>query len=333
MILWRVVLPQAFKIALPPYGNTCIMLLKDTSQASIITVAELSFQGKLIASSTFKNTEVFTLVAVMYLAMCVPLIIMVGRLEKRFGAQMIAIRDVRKSFGSNLVLDGHLARSEPGRSGLRDRPSGLGQVDAAALRERPRSPTTPGEITVDGQRVDRDEHRHRRHSREGRDGVPALQPVPAPHRARERDRRSGVRQARAARARRASAARALLAQVGPGRQGRRLSRTGFPAASSSAWPSRGRWRCSPQAILFDEPTSALDPELVGEVLAVMRMLADEGMTMIVVTHEMGFAREVADRVVFIDGGRIVEQGVARELLSAPQHERTQDFLRRVTHPI
>ena len=89
----------------------------------------------------------------------------------------------------------------------------------------------------------------------------------------------------------------------------------------------------PKAILFDEPTSALDPELVGEVLAVMRLLASEGMTMIVVTHEMGFAREVADRVVFIDGGRIVEQGVAREVLSAPQHARTQDFLRRVTHPI
>jgi polar amino acid transport system permease protein len=85
LILWRVVLPQAFKIALPPYGNTCIMLLKDTSQTSIITVAELSFQGKLIASSTFKNTEIFTLVAVWYLAMCVPLIILVGRLEKKFG--------------------------------------------------------------------------------------------------------------------------------------------------------------------------------------------------------------------------------------------------------
>ena len=89
----------------------------------------------------------------------------------------------------------------------------------------------------------------------------------------------------------------------------------------------------PKAMLFDEPTSALDPEMVGEVLEVMTTLAAEGMTMIVVTHEMGFAREVADRVVFIDGGRIVEQGVARELLKAPQHERTQDFLRRVTHPI
>ncbi len=85
LILWRVVLPQAFKISLPPYGNTCVMLLKDTSQASIITVAELSFQGKLIASSTFKNTEIFTLVALWYLLMCIPLILIVGRLEKKFG--------------------------------------------------------------------------------------------------------------------------------------------------------------------------------------------------------------------------------------------------------
>lgn len=85
MTLWRVVLPQAFKVALPPYGNTCIMLIKDTSQASIITVAELSFQSKVIAASTFKNAEVFTLVALMYLVLCVPLIMVVGRLEKRFG--------------------------------------------------------------------------------------------------------------------------------------------------------------------------------------------------------------------------------------------------------
>jgi polar amino acid transport system ATP-binding protein len=89
----------------------------------------------------------------------------------------------------------------------------------------------------------------------------------------------------------------------------------------------------PRVMLFDEPTSALDPELIGEVLNVMKNVANEGMTMLVVTHEMAFAKEVADRVVFIDGGRIVEQGPARALLSAPQHERTQDFLRRVTHPI
>src|SRR3954447_23723366 len=89
----------------------------------------------------------------------------------------------------------------------------------------------------------------------------------------------------------------------------------------------------PKAILFDEPTSALDPELVGEVLGVMRSLADEGMTMVVVTHEMGFAREVADRVLFLDGGVIVEEGRAQDVLSNPQHPRTQDFLRRVLHPL
>ncbi|TBU95878.1 amino acid ABC transporter ATP-binding protein [Phytopseudomonas dryadis] len=89
----------------------------------------------------------------------------------------------------------------------------------------------------------------------------------------------------------------------------------------------------PKAILFDEPTSALDPELVGDVLKVMRQLAESGMTMVVVTHEMQFAREVADRILFIDGGRIVEQGSANEVLNNPQSPRTQDFLRRVLNPL
>ena len=85
----------------------------------------------------------------------------------------------------------------------------------------------------------------------------------------------------------------------------------------------------PKAILFDEPTSALDPELVGEVLAVMKSLADEGMTMIVVTHEIGFAKEVADRVIFMDGGVIVEQGCPNDVLVNPKEERTRAFLKRV----
>jgi len=87
----------------------------------------------------------------------------------------------------------------------------------------------------------------------------------------------------------------------------------------------------PKAILFDEPTSALDPELVGDVLAVMKRLAEEGMTMVVVTHEMGFAREVADRVLFLDQGGILEQGTPEQVLKYPKSERTRDFLRRVIH--
>jgi len=86
---------------------------------------------------------------------------------------------------------------------------------------------------------------------------------------------------------------------------------------------------SPKLMLFDEPTSALDPELVGEVLEVMKKLAAEGMTMVVVTHEMGFAREVANHLVFMDGGVVVEGGPPREVLSNPQHERTKAFLSKV----
>jgi polar amino acid transport system ATP-binding protein len=85
----------------------------------------------------------------------------------------------------------------------------------------------------------------------------------------------------------------------------------------------------PKLMLFDEPTSALDPELVGEVLAVMKKLATEGMTMVVVTHEMGFAREVANELVFMDGGVVVESGPPREVLAHPQHERTKAFLSKV----
>ena len=82
----------------------------------------------------------------------------------------------------------------------------------------------------------------------------------------------------------------------------------------------------PKVMLFDEPTSALDPEMVGDVLSLMRQLADDGMTMVVVTHEMGFAREVGDRVIFMDGGKIVEENTPDQLFSNPQNDRTKDFL-------
>jgi ABC-type polar amino acid transport system ATPase subunit len=85
----------------------------------------------------------------------------------------------------------------------------------------------------------------------------------------------------------------------------------------------------PKVMLFDEPTSALDPETIGEVLGVMRNLAEEGMTMVVVTHEMGFAREVADRVIFMDQGVIVEEGKPADVFGAPRNERTKAFLGRV----
>ncbi|KAB8313120.1 amino acid ABC transporter ATP-binding protein [Erwinia endophytica] len=123
-------------------------------------------------------------------------------------------------------------------------------------------------------------------------------------------------------------AKALLSMVGLAEKF-----NAFPAQLSGGQQQRvaiaRTLALQPKAILFDEPTSALDPELVGEVLQVMRTLAAEGMTMIVVTHEMHFAREVADRVCFLHSGLIVEQGSAEQVLLQPQELRTQDFLRRV----
>ncbi len=121
---------------------------------------------------------------------------------------------------------------------------------------------------------------------------------------------------------------ALLAKVGL-----QDKTDAFPAQLSGGQQQRvaiARALCmQPKLMLFDEVTSALDPELVREVLDVMKQLARDGMTMLVVTHEMGFAREVADRVIFMDGGRIVEQGTAADIFDRPQHQRTREFLGKI----
>jgi len=125
-----------------------------------------------------------------------------------------------------------------------------------------------------------------------------------------------------------AAGRRLLAQVGLSEK-----EAAYPAQLSGGQQQRvaiaRALAMEPKLMLFDEPTSALDPELVGEVLDVMKQLAQGGMTMIVVTHEMGFAREVADELVFMDGGVVVERGNPRGVLANPQHERTKAFLSKV----
>jgi polar amino acid transport system ATP-binding protein len=123
-------------------------------------------------------------------------------------------------------------------------------------------------------------------------------------------------------------ARALLAKVGLADKA-----DAYPARLSGGQQQRvaiaRALAMDPKIMLFDEATSALDPELVGEVLKVMRQLALEGMTMMVVTHEMSFARDVADRVIFMDGGVIVEQGKPADIFSNPREERTRSFLRKI----
>ncbi|MFO1219438.1 MAG: amino acid ABC transporter ATP-binding protein [Burkholderiaceae bacterium] len=243
---------------------------------------------------------------------------------------MIELVDVHKRFGSNEVLRGISGRVDRGEVVCIIGPSGSGKstilrcINALETHDA-------GEIRVDGQRVDR-----------GHDSIHAIRTQVAmvfqrfnlfPHRtALENVIEGPVYVKREPRAQAAERGRALLERVGLADKA-----DARPAELSGGQMQRvaiaRALAMQPKAILFDEPTSSLDPELVGEVLAVMRSLAEEGMTMVVVTHEMGFAREVADRVLFLDGGVIVEQGPARELLTNPQHARTQDFLRRVLRPI
>lgn len=243
---------------------------------------------------------------------------------------MIELSGVTKSFGTHQVLKGITGSVQRGEVVCLIGPSGSGKSTILRCINGLES-YDGGAITVDGAKVDRADR-----------SIRAIRTAMAmvfqrfnlfPHRTALENVVEGpihVKQEPAAQA--LERGRDLLARVGL------ADKFGaYPAQLSGGQMQRvaiaRALAMQPKAILFDEPTSALDPELVGEVLGVMKSLAEEGMTMLVVTHEMGFAREVADRVLFLDGGVIVEEGAAREVLSAPRNPRTQDFLRRVLKPI
>jgi polar amino acid transport system ATP-binding protein len=243
---------------------------------------------------------------------------------------MIELSGVTKSFGSHQVLKGITGSVQRGEVVCLIGPSGSGKSTILRCINGLES-YDGGSITVDGAKVDRADR-----------SIQAIRTAMAmvfqrfnlfPHRTALENVVEGpihVKKEPAAQA--LERGRDLLARVGL------ADKFGaYPAQLSGGQMQRvaiaRALAMQPKAILFDEPTSALDPELVGEVLGVMKSLAEEGMTMLVVTHEMGFAREVADRVLFLDGGVIVEEGAAREVLSAPRNPRTQDFLRRVLKPI
>ncbi len=243
---------------------------------------------------------------------------------------MIVLTDVHKSFGAHHVIHGFSAHVEKGEVVCVIGPSGSGKstilrcINGLEGYDR-------GEIEVEGMAVDRADR-----------SIVAIRAKVSmvfqrfnlfPHRtALENVVEGPIYVKKEPREEAVERGRALLARVGLADK-----EHAYPAALSGGQQQRvaiaRALAMQPKAILFDEPTSSLDPELVGEVLAVMRSLAEEGMTMIVVTHEMGFAKEVADRVLFLDQGVIAEAGKARELLTNPRNPRTQDFLRRVLHPL
>ncbi|KAA0595140.1 polar amino acid transport system ATP-binding protein [Azospirillum lipoferum] len=239
---------------------------------------------------------------------------------------VIELKHVRKSFGTHEVISDVSFSVEPGEVVCIIGPSGSGK--STLLRCINGLETYQGgEIIVHGESVDATKSRIR--GIRTRVSMVFQRFNLFPHRtALENVAEGPIYVKKEPRAEVYARSRELLARVGLG-----AKMDAYPAQLSGGQQQRvaiaRALGMNPDAILFDEPTSALDPELVGEVLSVMRSLADEGMTMVVVTHEMGFAREVADRVLFLDGGVLVEQGSPDEVLGRPQNARTQDFLRRV----
>ena len=239
---------------------------------------------------------------------------------------MIDVKNLHKSFGNHEVLKGVNEHIEKGEKVVVIGPSGSGKstfLRCLNLLEEP----TGGEIIFEGQNItakDTDINLVRR-----RMGMVFQQFNLFPHlTVRENIKLAPVK------------LKVMTDEEADKRALELLARVGLPdkADSYPAQLSGGQQQriaiaralaMNPDVMLFDEPTSALDPEMVGEVLEIMKELADDGMTMVVVTHEMGFAREVATRVLFMDGGNIVEENEPKEFFANPQHPRLKDFLSKV----
>ncbi|WP_349358919.1 amino acid ABC transporter ATP-binding protein [Stappia sp.] len=243
---------------------------------------------------------------------------------------MIEVRDIHKSYGAVEVIRGISFNVDPGEVVCVIGPSGSGK--STILRCLNGLETyQSGEILIDGQKVD-PQHKSIKAIRQ-RVSMVFQRFNLFPHRtALENVMEGPVYVMGVPRAEARDMAAGYLEKVGLGDK-----MDSYPDNLSGGQQQRvaiaRALAMKPEAILFDEPTSALDPELVGDVLGVMRKVAEEGMTMVVVTHEMGFAREVADRVLFLEGGVIVEQGAASDVLRDPKEPRTQEFLKRVLNPL
>ncbi|HEY1565613.1 MAG TPA: amino acid ABC transporter permease/ATP-binding protein [Solirubrobacteraceae bacterium] len=412
-VLQRVVLPQALRTIVPAMSNEAIIIVKNTSLASVITVGELTLRSEQLAATNFKYVPVFLAAGVLYLLATSVIALVQAWLEGRLnlerrarhearaalrareagliaiapatpagptgdapspngpapaggaagaaaadaagsgeqliralrpskdvygrdGEPYVQIDDVHKSFHGNEVLKGVSLDVDPGHVVFLIGPSGSGKT--TLLRTINHLETVDGgEIRVGGEHVGYRESGH------------GLAPVRDPASARAKARigmvfqhfnlfdhmtvLENVMEAPVRVYRRKSdevrqEARALLAWAGLAEH-----ENHFPHQLSGGQQQRiaiiRAVATHPRLMLFDEPTSALDPELVGEVLQLMRRLAEAGMTMVVVSHEIVFAREWADRVVFMADGCVVEQGTPDELFRNPREERTKAFLRMI----
>jgi polar amino acid transport system permease protein len=401
LTLRRIVLPQAMRAILPGIGNDVINMLKMTSLASVIFVAELTYRSQQIVGQNFEFFTVFTATGLIYLALTSAISLLQKHLERKFdfernpaqdaglfgrlfgvraprvaplavvsapaieptaasvepappewlheliatgevpprGEPFVECRNVQKSYGDQQVLAGLDLTVNAGEVVVILGPSGSGKSTLLRTVNHLES-IDWGEITVAGKHVG---------YRPLPGGKGKLAPLRNLARARAQAQiamvfqhfnlfnhlsaldnivEAPVRVFGMPRAQAEALGRRLLAEVGLSKHADQLPHRLSGGQQQRVAIARAL-AIRPRLMLFDEPTSALDPELVGEVLQVMRKLADAGMTMMVVTHEVRFAREVADRVVFMDGGVIVEQGPPEAVIDNPQHERTRRFLRMV----
>ncbi|MBQ7499174.1 MAG: amino acid ABC transporter ATP-binding protein [Selenomonas sp.] len=238
---------------------------------------------------------------------------------------MIDIKGLKKSFGENEVLRGIDLSIDAKEVVVIIGPSGSGKSTLLRCMNYLEQPTA-GLVTVDGIPLDGEAHINKVREEVGMvfqrfNLFPHMTVL-------ENIMLAPMKVKKVAKDEAEKTARELLARVGLSEKA-----DSYPPQLSGGQQQRvaiaRALAMHPKVMLFDEPTSALDPEMVGEVLDVMRSLAKEGMTMVIVTHEMGFAREVGDRLLFVDEGRIIEQGVPKEVFEHPKEERTRSFLSKV----
>lgn len=331
----RAILPQAARVALPPLSNSFISLVKDTSLAATIQVPELFRQAQLITSRTLEVFTMYLAASLIYWVMATVLSALQNYFEEQLNRQeraemsAIEVRNLVKKFHGQTVLHGIDLDVKPGEVVAIIGPSGSGKTTllrSINLLEQPEAGTIKvGEITIDTARSLTQQKGLIRQLRQ-HVGFVFQNFNLFPHRTVLENIIEGpVIVKGEPKAEATARARELLAKVGlAGKE------TSYPRRLSGGQQQRvaiaRALAMRPEVILFDEPTSALDPELVGEVLNTIRQLAQEKRTMVIVTHEMSFARDVADRAIFMDQGRIVEQGPAKSLFTHPQQPRTHQFL-------
>ena len=311
--LLSVILPQAFKNVLPALANECIVLLKETSVAGYIAVIDLTKGGDIIRSQTYEAFLPLIAVALIYLIMVMILSSLVTNLDKSFGDLHI-LKDISTNIekGEKVVIIG---------------PSGSGKSTFLRCLNRLEQPSD-GQIFFEGEDLTHMPDRQLYSVRQ-KMGMVFQHFHLFPHLTIQKNiTLAPVKLKRMTQAEADAKATELLQKVGLADKANQ-----YPDQLSGGQKQRiaiaRALAMNPDVMLFDEPTSALDPEMVGEVLELMRELADDGMTMIVVTHEMGFAKEVASRVMFMDGGKIVEENEPQEFFSNPKNPRLREFLSKV----